>query len=137
MANNPERLELQRKHIAQVLAQLTTDYQQAKAERQALATQLPEEASGFSLLEELELLTVSIRGFGSQFITSNGVSNQREAVGQLRQMRVFNVPSIAQFYFDMSIDSERLKLYVSLLDYLRLLILEYLQANAAEEVFAA
>jgi hypothetical protein len=137
MAINLERPELQTKHIAQVLAQLTTDYQQAKAERQALANQPFNEATEFSLLEELELLTVSIRGFGSQFITSAGLSNPPEAVGQLQQMKVLEVPSIAQFYFDMSVESERLKLYVSLLDYLRLLILEYLQASAADGAIAA
>ena len=41
-----ERFELQKKHIAQVLAQLTTDYQQTKAERQVLAAQLLKGHSG-------------------------------------------------------------------------------------------
>lgn len=137
MAINLNSLELQKKHIAQVLAQLTTDYQQAKAERQALANQPFNETAEFSLLEELELLTVSIRGFGSQFIAPTGLSNQPEVVAQLKQLRAFDVPSIAQFYFDTSVESERLKLYVSLLDYLRLLILEYLQTSTAEEAIAA
>ena len=53
MAINLNSLELQKKHIAQVLAQLTTDYQQAKAERQALANQSFNEATDFSLLEDL------------------------------------------------------------------------------------
>lgn len=137
MAINLNSLELQKKHIAQVLAQLTTDYQQAKAERQALANQSFNEATDFSLLEELELLTVSIRGLGSQFISPTGLSNQPEAVAQLNQLRAFDVPAIAQFYFDISVESEHLKLYVSLLDYLRLLILEYLETSTAEEAIAA
>ncbi len=137
MAINLNSLELQKKHIAQVLAQLATDYQQAKAEKLALASQPFNEDTEFSLLEELELLTVSIRGFGCQFITATGVGNQSDAVRQLKQMRVFDVPSIAKFYFDASVESEYLRLYVSLLDYLRLLILEYLQPSTTGEAVAA
>lgn len=81
--------------------------------------------------------SVSIRGFGSQFIAPTGLSNKPEVVAQLKQLRAFDIPSIAQFYFDTSVESERLKLYVSLLDYLRLLILEYLQTSTAEEAIAA
>lgn len=137
MSTNLERFELQKKHVAQVLTQLTTDYQQTKAERQVLAAQPFNEETAFSLLEELELLTVSIRGLGSQFITSAGLGNQSEAVAQLKGLSAFDIPLIAQFYFDKSIESERLKLYVSLLDYLRLLILEYVQTSITEEAVAA
>lgn len=137
MDSHLENLELQKKHIAQVLTQLTVDYKQAKEERQALAKQPFNETTEFSLLEELELLTVSIRGLGSQFITPAGLNNQPETVAQLKQLRAFDVPAIAQFYFDTSVPFERLKLYVSLLDYLRLLILEYLQTSTANEAIAA
>ncbi|PZO12214.1 MAG: hypothetical protein DCF25_18075 [Leptolyngbya foveolarum] len=51
----------------------------------------------------------------------------------LRHLNVFNVPVVAHFFFDDSIESERMRLYISLLDYLRLLILEYLPTSVASE----
>jgi hypothetical protein len=137
MTEVQDQLELQRKHVAQVLEQLTADYQQAKAERKKLA-ELPDNANEvFTLLEELELLTVDIRGFGCQFVDPAGIKNCQEAISQLKRLRVFDVPTVARFYFDESINAGRMKLYVSLLDYLRLLILEYLQIGSTAEPVAA
>ncbi len=130
-------LEIKRKHVAQVLSQLTIDYQLAKAERRLLSESLGSEDTAFTLIEELELLTVGIRGWGCQFSAATSIENTREAIAQLRGLRVFQVPNITEFYFDESTQSERLKLYISLLDYLRLLLLEYLEAIASEESIAA
>lgn len=130
-----ESIELKRKHVAQVLLQLTTDYQLAKAERRLLAECLDDDAA-FTLLEELELLTVGIRGWGCQFSTAVSMES-REASAQLKGLSVFKVPSISNFYFDDAVQSERMKLYISLLDYLRLLLLEYCQAIASTEAVAA
>lgn len=42
-------------------------------------------------------------------------------------MRVLNVPQIASFYFGSHGNYEQIKSYIRTLDYLRLLLLEYLQ----------
>jgi hypothetical protein len=51
------------------------------------------------------------------------------AIDRLQALRIFSIPSIAQFYFDRSRDYPKLKEYVRQLDYIRLLLLEYLQSD--------
>jgi len=41
-------------------------------------------------------------------------------------MRLFIIPNISQFYFDNQANFPLVKAYLRMLDYLRLLILEYL-----------
>jgi hypothetical protein len=48
--------------------------------------------------------------------------------GELKQAHVFDVPAIAQFYFTTDADYMQMKAYIRMLDYLRLLILEYLRS---------
>ncbi|MEM8502722.1 MAG: hypothetical protein AAF716_06165 [Cyanobacteria bacterium P01_D01_bin.1] len=132
-----EALDVQKKHVSQVLKQLADDYQQTRDERRALALAGSDDDIEFTLLEELELLTVSIRGLGLQFASSTSVNDSRETVAQMKRLKVFDVPIVAQFYFDDSIGFDRLKLYISLLDYLRLLVLEYLEVSMTTESVAA
>lgn len=42
-------------------------------------------------------------------------------------MRLFRIPVIVQFYFGSNGNYEQMKGYIRMLDYLRLLMLEYLQ----------
>ena len=138
MAKDIEDTVAKKNHVAHVLAQLSTDYQQASSERQVLRDYAINMDTEFTLLEELELLTVGVRGLGTQFVASASARADREAIVlQLKSMKVFDVAVISQFYFDDSVKSERMELYVSLLDYLRLLILEYSQINAVAESVAA
>ncbi|MBW4568317.1 MAG: hypothetical protein KME31_09885 [Tolypothrix carrinoi HA7290-LM1] len=44
-------------------------------------------------------------------------------------MRLLDVPAIAQFYLTTKREYRRIKAYMQMLDYLRLLIIEYLQLN--------
>ena len=122
--------EQQKAHVACVLAQMLLDYKGARAERQAIAKTLSDDDSDFSLLEELELLTTDIRGIGSRFVASQ-IDNHQDVIGQLERLQVLNVPSVKEFYFDPAMQAERLKLYISLLDYLRLLLIGYLQTEVA------
>ena len=119
--------ELVKINISQLLVQLTNIYQNTRGERQEISIQFPPENEDFSLLEELELLTVNLRGYASQIQSTGQIVNQGEAIEQLQAMRVFNVPQIASFYFGSNGDYEQIKSYIRTLDYLRLLLLEYLQ----------
>lgn len=53
--------------------------------------------------------------------------NEQEVIERSQTMRVFDVPAIARVYFTTDADYLHLKAYIRMLDYLRLLILEYLQ----------
>ncbi|MBN3909541.1 MAG: hypothetical protein HWQ35_24295 [Nostoc sp. NMS1] len=119
--------ELVKINISQLLVQLTNIYQNTRGERQEISIQFPPEDEEFSLLEELELLTVNIRGYASQIQSTGKIVNQDQAIEQLQAMQVLNIPQIAGFYFGSTDNYEQIKSYIRTLDYLRLLVLEYLQ----------
>ncbi len=125
---NTQNPEIIRNHIIYVLEKLTLDYQNTKGERKELASLYPADHEEFTLLEEIELLTVDIRGYASQIQAQGWIENQQQAIERLQTMRVFSIPIIAQFYFATpKKDFELMKAYIQNLDYLRLLIIECLR----------
>ncbi|TAF16919.1 MAG: hypothetical protein EAZ76_06510 [Nostocales cyanobacterium] len=120
--------ELTKRNIAQLLSQLTNAYQNTRSERKEIATQFPPENEEFSLLEEIELLTVNLRGYASQIAATGDIVNKEQVISQLQAMRVFSITQIGKFYFNSNGKYEQMKDYIRVLDYLRLLLLEYLQS---------
>lgn len=118
--------EIRINYITQLLNKLTSDYHNTKQERKEIASQFYGTDEEFSLLEEIELLTVNIRGYASQIQATAKIVNEQEAIGQLQAMNAFNIPVIAQFYFNSNDNYEQMKAYIRTLDYLRLVILEFL-----------
>jgi hypothetical protein len=76
----------------------------------------------------LEILTVSISGYATQIQATGKVKNTEKAIGDLRQFNVFENSVVKQFYQQAGNDYPKLQAYIQLLDYLRLLALEYLQS---------
>lgn len=120
---NPESTK---NYIIQLLEQLTIDYQKTKSERKAIAHLSTPSEDEFTVLEEIELLTTDIRGYASQIKARGYIENPEQAIEQLQHKRVFDIPQIAQFYLTNSHNCEKLKSYLRMLDYLRLIILEHL-----------
>ncbi|MDF2387485.1 hypothetical protein JMG10_38920 [Nostoc ellipsosporum NOK] len=118
--------ELTKNHIIQLLGQLTIDYQNSKSERQAIAHEFSTCETEFTMIEEIELLTTEIRGYASQIKVRGYIENPQQAIENLQNKQLFNIPIIAQLYFDNSHQYEKIKYYLRMLDYLRLLIIEYL-----------
>jgi hypothetical protein len=125
---NTQNPEITRNYIAHLLQQLTVDYTNTKEERKKLASLSPASDEEFTLLEEIELLTVDIRGYASQLQARGRIENEQQAIERLQTTQVFDVPAIAQFYFLSDGDYGQIKAYIRMLDYLRLLILEYLRS---------
>ncbi|MBH8560997.1 hypothetical protein I8748_02185 [Nostoc sp. CENA67] len=121
--------EIERNYIIQLLEQLTQDYCNTKQERKEIASLYSTSEEEFTLLEEIELLTVNIRGYASQIQTRGWIENQQQAIEKLQNMRFFDIPAIAQFYFASHQAYRQIKVYLQMLDYLRLLMIEYLQLN--------
>jgi len=121
--------KLEKKYIDRLLEQLTITYQNGSQERKAIAGQYPGSEEEFALIEEVELLTCSIRGYANQIQLSGGVKDCQKAIQELQQLSVFNVPIIAQFYIEQCSLYTQTIMYIQLLDYLRLLVLEYLQTQ--------
>lgn len=119
---------LTRNYIHHLLKHLTVDYQNTKQERKEIASLSSLSEEEFTVLEEIELLTSDIRGYASQIQARGGIENEQAAIERLQTMRVFDVPAIAKFYFTTDGDYLHMKAYIRMLDYLRLLILEYLRS---------
>jgi hypothetical protein len=127
MVQVQEKLAVQRDYIVQLWGQLTVDYQNTKAERRDIAEGYPSSEEEFTFSEELELLTVSIRGYASQIRETGTVKNGELAIAHLQQLRALDHPVIAQFYEEEQSRYPQIQSYLWRLDYLRLLVLEYLQ----------
>jgi hypothetical protein len=125
---NYQKNEMARNYIADLLEQLTVDYKNTKVERKKIASLSPASDEEFTVLEEIELLTVDIRGYASQIQARGWIENEQEAIERLQTMGVFDIPAIAQFYFSTKVEFEQIKAYIRVLDYLRLLMLEYLRS---------
>ena len=116
--------------IGDLLDQLTMDYQQAKAERRSLSAALPNTEDEFTVLEELELATTDLRGYAGQVVVRGRIEDERAATAHLKRLRLLSIPSVSAFYFELGNDYPLLKDYTRQLDYLRLLLLEFLQGSA-------
>ena len=121
--------ELTKNYIIQLLDQLTVDYQNTKSERKAITTEFSPSEGEFTVLEEIELLTTDIRGYANQIKARGYLENVQETIKTLQKMRVFDIQTIAQLYFNTPRRYENIKSYLRMLDYLRLLILEYLNLS--------
>ncbi len=123
---NTQNPEFIKSYITLLLEQLTIDYINTKEERKKI-TSLPFTSDEeFTVLEEIELLTVDIRGYASQIQVTGSVENRQQAIERLQSMRVIDIPAIAQFYLEVNDDYQQMKAYIRMLDYMRSLLLEYL-----------
>jgi hypothetical protein len=118
-------------YIEQILNQLLIDYQNTQLEREKIA--LWEENQGFSILGIIEVLTDDIRGYAFQVITNNYSANAQEIFDKLNKLKIFEIPEFTQWYFSPEFDYPQIKNYVEKLNYLRLLIIEYIEDKEGEK----
>jgi hypothetical protein len=137
MTQIQNQLASQRNYIAQILEQLTVNYQNTKLERKQIAQNSPHSEAEFTTLEEIELLTVSIRGYASQVAASGSLRNDRNAIAELQKLSVFNNHLIVQLYSEARSHYPQMQSYICMLDYLRLLVLEYLQMQTTIQLISA
>lgn len=118
-------------YIKQILNQLLIDYQNTQPEREKIA--LWEENQKFSILGIIEVLTDEIRGYAFQVITDKYSTNAQDILNQLNSLKIFEIPELSQWYFSSEFDCQLTKSYVEKLNYLRLLIIEYIPDKAGEK----
>jgi hypothetical protein len=82
----------------------------------------------YTVWSQLELLSTYILGYVSQIITS-GYTRQEphEALDQLHQLSIFDVDCIVSWYRSSEDEYPKIKQFFELLDYIRLLTLEYVE----------
>ena len=133
MVQIQDKLVTRQTHLRNVLHQLTVEYQTAKSERMALVKVYPGTDENFSLIEELELLTIDICGYAHQVKDSGTVKDIDLGIVQLHELNILGNISIVQFYGDTPTEYPKIQAYIRLLDYLRLLTLEHLQNRSWPE----
>ena len=122
--NKSDNAKNAKEYIVRVLKQLLTDYRNTKEERHIIA--LWEESQEFTILGVIEIFTTDIRGYASQVIASDNLENNQEIVDNLYKLRMFDFPYFTEWYFSNDSDYPQIKRYVETLNYLRLLIIEYI-----------
>ncbi|MEE3718540.1 hypothetical protein V2H45_17510 [Tumidithrix elongata RA019] len=128
MVKIQNQLTVYQDYISQLLEQLSINYQNTKLERQLIFKKdFSNYDEDFMPLEELELLTVNIRGYACQIEDKGTVNNYKQAIAELKTLSVFNNHTIVQLYNEARSHYPQIQSYISMLDYLRLLVLEYLQ----------
>lgn len=131
------KVQVQRDYTMQLLNQLTAEYPTLKAEMKQISGQYPGTDDEFAFLEEFELLIVSISGYAKQIQATGSVRQFDAAIAHLQQLQVFANSTIAQFYREASGQYPKVQSYLQLLDYLRLLTLEYLQMQQTMQPISA
>jgi hypothetical protein len=120
--------QVQQAYIVELLEQLNTDYQNSILDQRQIARSYSS-SEEFTALEEMELLTVSIRGYACQIKATGNVNNINQAIAHLQELGVFNNYLIVQLYSEARSQYPNVQKYILMLDYLRLLTLEYLQMH--------
>jgi hypothetical protein len=128
MLTFPNQLGSRQGQVTHFSHQLMTLYQDSKLERKQVTTDCPGSDDEFSILEELEMLTIAISGYATQIQSTETIKNTVKAIVDLQKLNVFENAVVSQFYQDAGSDYPKLQAYIQLLDYLRLLSLEYLQS---------
>lgn len=112
-------------YIEKILNQLLKDYQNTKLERERIA--IWEETQEFSILGTIEVLTDDIRGYSFQIINNNSSAKAQDILNELNKLKIFEIPEFIEWYFTPEFDYPQMKHYAETLNYLRLLIIEYLR----------
>ncbi len=112
-------------YIEKILNQLLKDYQNTKLERERIA--IWEETQEFSILGTIEVLTDDIRGYSFQVINNNSSAKAQDILNELNKLKIFEIPEFIEWYFTPEFDYPQMKHYAETLNYLRLLIIEYLR----------
>ncbi|MGK7885349.1 MAG: hypothetical protein AB4057_12090 [Crocosphaera sp.] len=112
-------------YIEQILNRLIIDYQKTKEERVKIAVW--EENKEVSLLGIMEMVTDTIRGYAFQVINNNSLENSAEIILELEKLKIFEIPELVDWYFSSDFNYTLSKKYLETLNYLRLLIIEYIR----------
>jgi hypothetical protein len=123
-SNIPKNSQTAKNYISKVLKHLLSDYKNTREERRIIG--LWEESKDFSILGEIEIFTTDIEGCASQVIANDDLENSQDIIKKLTKINIFDISYFADWYFSEESQFPHLKLHVEKLNYLRLLIIEYI-----------
>ena len=123
-SNIPKNSQTAKDYIGKVLKHLLSDYKNTREERRKVA--LWEESKDFSILGEIEIFTTDIEGCASQVIANDDLENSQDMINKLTKLQIFDVSYFADWYFSEETQFTQIKRYIEKLNYLRLLMIEYI-----------
>jgi hypothetical protein len=118
------RNSLKYNYISILLNDLLNLEKNTKKEQRQLAKW--EEEKDFSILGVLELFTRDIRGYAFQIIENKIENNYKQNILKLQELNIFNISYFNEWYLSENVNYPLLKNYIERLNYLRLLMIEYL-----------
>ena len=123
-SNIPKNSQTAKDYIGKVLKHLLSHYKNTREERRQVA--LWEESKDFSILGEIEIFTTDIEGCASQVIANDDLENSQDMINKLTKLQIFDVSYFADWYFSEETQFTQIKRYIEKLNYLRLLMIEYI-----------
>lgn len=132
-----ERIEtetFEQKRIAELMDRLFDHQKSLRDERKKLWQIEKESEEQYTVLDRLEVLYMFIAGYVSQ-IATKGYTRQEphEVISHLHQLSIFNVDCIIKWYPTAEQEYPKIKQFFELLDYIRLLTLDYVQRYRLQE----
>lgn len=118
----------ERNRLSELKSRLFAYEKSLKDERRKLWEVEKESAQEYTVWSQLELLSTYISGYVSQ-ITEYGYIQQKsqEVINHLHQLSIFDVDCIVNWYSNSGDEYPKIKQFFELLDYTRLLTLEYIE----------
>jgi hypothetical protein len=115
-------------YLSQLIERQIAAYQQTSAERHRLHLQEWDSEGDYRTLHEVELFADYIAGYMARVTEGDWVKSEdvKKAIQDLQGYRIFDIPGFVEWYFSSASDYPKLKAYIELLDYSRLLTIEYL-----------
>ena len=124
----------EKKRIAELLNRLKEHGRTMKDERSKLWDNDKNDAQGYSVLDRLEILSLNVIGYLSGLDSKNFLFKEPEKiVNYLHKLSIFNVECIMKWYPSAVKEYPKIKYYFELLDYIRLLTIDYIQCYRLPE----
>lgn len=124
----------EQKRLAELLERMTEYRKSIKEERSKLWHSEKDSQGQYKVWDRLEILSFDIEGYTS-VISSGGYTRKEphEVISHLHKLSIFNVECIMNWYPCAAQEYPKIKEFFELLDYLRLLAIEYIERYRLQE----
>jgi hypothetical protein len=131
---SPENL-LHRRHIAGLYEQIVSSFKSVLAEQRSLAKKKAWEDEDQDAFMDAELFADHVCGYASYAATCVYTKLPFEAIQQLKCNSIFDMPPVEHLYVRHEADAPYMRRYIEAVDYLRLLIVEYINQFESNELY--
>lgn len=119
--------DVRRNHLRLLLERRVIEYQRTKTKRERRKLLRSDFHRENVIGVELELLTTYLVGYASQIVTHGTIRDSEKAFTELSNIGIFRIPNFLKWYLSSEEDYPHVKSYADTLEYIRLLMIEYLK----------